>query len=276
MRATPVVGKAVIVGRAQCAGEVWLLNESRQLIRVTPSETPPTVTVYEVRGLSRDDRPWGLACLSDHSLWTLARPRALARLTRNGHVAERVTLLVPWIALFGAGDRVLFEPAPPLVASPVLATALPRLSGNGRPWPGLITQPTGTRAELLGRNLVACGLVSGSAVPCWFAGDTHVVLSDGIRSDRFSFASMRSADVDTSAPLRDIAFVGQGRIWLLPTSSRAERGQHAATHILLATPAGSETGRLALESPARLLLAASETRCLLLTVRGELLEVTAP
>jgi hypothetical protein len=224
--------------------------------------------------LDRNDRPWGLACLGGNTLWTLAAPRALARIARDGSVAERLELPVPWIALYGTGDRLLFEPAPPLIASPVLAVAVPRRIEDARPWPGLITQATSTRTDFLGRNLVACGLAHGPAVPCWFAGETKVVLSDGVHVDRFSFPSIRAGDVDKAAPLRDVAFVGAGRVWLLPTSSHVNRGQRGGDRIQLATRAGAEIASLTLEWPARLMIAASDTTCLLLNVRGELVEVT--
>ena len=161
-------------------------------------------------------------------------------------------------------------------ASPVLAFGLPRRLQEARPWPGLIAQATSTRAELFTRNLVTCGLTTRSAVPCWFAGDTQVVLSDGSRVDRYAFPSIRAADVDGAAPLRDAAFVGADRVWLLPTSLRRHDGRQAAGRIILATTTGREISRLTLDPPVRLMLAATSSSCLLLTMRGELMEVSGP
>lgn len=267
------VGTSLIVGRAQCADGVWLLNESRQLVQIALNRA---ISIHPVRGLDPQDQPWGLACPAGRTLWTLANPRTLARVAQDGAVVERLSLQVPRIALFGVGDYLLFEPVPPKPASPVLAFGLPRRPQEARPWPGLIAQATSTRAELFTKNLVTCGLTTRSAVPCWFAGDTQVVLSDGSRVDRYAFPSIRAADVDGAAPLRDAAFVGVDRLWLLPTSLRRHDGRQAAGRIILATTAGREISRLALDPPVRLMLAATSSSCLLLTVRGELMEVSGP
>ena len=74
-------------------------------------------------------------------------------------------------------------------------------------------------------------------------------------------------------PLRDIAFVERGRVWLLATSSRLFAGRRAGGRLLLATTEGREIARIDLDPPARLVLAATDTSCLLLTIRGDLIEV---
>lgn len=267
------VGASLIVGRAQCADGVWLLNESRQLIQIALDRK---ISIRPVRGLTAEDQPWGLACLAGRTLWTLANPRTLARVAQDGAVVERLPLQVPRIALFGIGDYLLFAPAPPMPASSALAFGPPHRLQEARPWPGLISQAASTRAELFTKNLVTCGLTTSSAVPCWFAEDTQVVMSDGPRVDRYAFPSIRAADVDGAAPLRDVALVGADRVWLLPTSLRRHDGRHAADRIILATTAGREISRLTLDSPVRLMLAATRSSCLLLTVRGELMEVVGP
>lgn len=269
--ASRTINDSVIVGRARCPDSRWLLNGARQLMEISPSNR--TVAIHPVRGLEREDQPWGLACLTDQTLWMLTTPRTLARVGRDGAIVERLSLPAPWIELFGAGDRLLFERMPPVIASPVLATSRPRSPQASRPWPGLLARTAAARADVLATNLVSCGLANGPTVPCWFPSDTQVVLSDGTQIRRHSFPWIRAADVDPAAPLRDVAFVERGRVWLLATSSRLYQGRRAGGRLLLATTEGREIARIDLDPPARLVLAATDTSCLLLTVRGDLVEV---
>jgi hypothetical protein len=110
-------------------------------------------------------------------------------------------------------------------------------------------------------------------VPCWFPAELQIVSSDGAQVQRHSFPWIQDADVDPASPLRDAAFVERGRVWLLANSSRPYQGRRAGGRLLLATTVGREISRINLVPPARLLLACTDVSCLLLTVRGDLMQV---
>lgn len=265
-----LVPDSVIVGRADCAGVVWLMNEDHQLVGIDV-KTRET-TVRQLRGLRAGDRPWGLACVAAGALWTLADPRALARVGFDGRIEERVTLQVPRIALFGAGDRLLFEPLPPLAGVAVLATSPPRRPLDVRLWPGLLARNATDPGRLLTDNLVNCGLARESFIPCWFSDDTRVTISDGLTFERRSFPSLRGPGV--TAPIRDVAFPTRQRVWLLATARDRLRGRLVGGQLVLAVSDGREIARLNLNPPARLILAATDRTCLLLTVGGDLQEIS--
>src|SRR5262249_40391757 len=81
------VPASTIVGRSVCGDTAWLLTDWPELISVSIPQR--TTVVREVAGIKASDQPWGLACLTDASLWTLVNPRTLARLTPGGVVQER-------------------------------------------------------------------------------------------------------------------------------------------------------------------------------------------
>src|SRR5438046_2869297 len=81
---------SLIVGRAVCSHGTWLLTEHRDLILVT--HPARQVTVQRLEGLRTNDRLWGLACLTDGTLWLLAMPCVLIRIGAEGVVRERVGL----------------------------------------------------------------------------------------------------------------------------------------------------------------------------------------
>jgi hypothetical protein len=90
-----------------------------------------------------------------------------------------------------------------------------------------------------------------------------------------AFAGLRSSRVDQTAPIWDVALARSERLWLLATVTAKESavGRRAGGRLILLNPRNVEEDSLELDPPARLILSASDTRCLMLTVRGELLEV---
>lgn len=276
-----LVPQGVIVGRAACSSDeppgslrtVWLLNESHQLIEISPAAR--TVTVHAVRGLRSDDAPWGLACLTDQTLWTLVTPGTLGRIAYDGLVAERVSLQVPSIALFGAGTRLLLETLPLAAASAVFTTRSPHRPSEGRPWPGLMVRSGPQPANVLKRNIVNCGLAEGSAIPCWFPGEARVSVSDGTHADERLLSWLRGTTIDSSAPLRDVAVFGD-RWWLLTGSPQLVVSRRVGGPLVLATARGSELGRIEVSPPPRIILGATDSICLLLNTQGEVWEVDQP
>jgi len=265
------MASSLIVGRAVCAHGTWLLTEHPDLIVITAPARQ--VTVRRVEGLRANDRPWGLACLADGTLWSLASPRVLIRIGADGVVRERVDLRFPRVALFGWTDRLLFIDLPMLVAKPLLSTAIPRARGESMPWPRFLGRATETRADLFARNLVNCGIGNGRHLPCWFADDRRVIVSDGASASSISFAALSARDVVAATPIWDLAMGGADTLWLL-ASSRGSAGAAVSGGRLVKTDGrGTELASLALVSPARMIVAATDTTCVLLTLDGRLMEV---
>jgi hypothetical protein len=265
-------GESTIVGRATCGPLVWLLNDARALVAVSPDTR--TTVVRALQGLRAEEKPWGLGCSDEGHLWTLATPRTIARLTPHGVVAERVDLAAPFIGLFGEGGGLLLAPVPPSVGGPVLVLKHPNRPRFGRPWPALRARAAPHGTSLLARNLVRCGLGADRAIPCWFTDSADVVVADPGRTLASHSVPVRGADVDATAPLRDFAFAGRDRAWILATGARLHAGRSTGRRLLLAALDGRELGRVDLDPPGRLLLAASARSCLVLTVTGDILEVT--
>lgn len=267
-----VIPEAIIVGRAVCGGTTWLLTEQPQLLRVVIATR--VVTRYSIQGFLPDDKTWGLACLEDRSLWTLATPHALARLSPEGRVLERQTFRFPRLALFGAGQRLLIQQLPTVAASPVLATVSPRRPDDVRPWPGLLGRAGTPREQQLESNLVNCGIATGAAVPCWFVNEGKISVSDGGPARVRPIPALRSSALDQSAPIWDVALLANGRLWVLATITDPKTGKRSGGRLILVNDRSIEGARIDLSPPARLILSATESGVLLVGARGELMEVT--
>ena len=264
-----LVPGALIVGRATCRGTTWLLTETAKLVEIADADW--TVIVRPIRGLGSSDKIWGLACMSDGTLWTLPSPGTVARLDRSGAIVERIRVPLPRVALFAAGDRLLFQQLPILPRVAALATSPPRQPTTSRIWPGLIGRDAKRREDQIARNLVNCGLPRGPSVPCWFVDDPHFTISDGTSvSTVLSPAS--TLPVNRAAPIRDVALTSAGWYWLLATSGDG-RVPPAGARLFRAREGSSEQLSLGLAPLARLLLSVTESRCLLLTLTGSIIEV---
>ena len=269
--AGPPLPSSLIVGRAVCAGTTWLLTDRPVLIAVTHDRR--AVTVRPVRGLQPADRPWGLACLTDGTLWTLATSRALVRLAPEAIARERIELRWPRLVLFGWLDRVLFAQLPLPIARPILASSPPRDTGEPAPWPKFFGRAAEARSDLLARNLINCGIGRQRHLPCWFADDRRVTVSDGASARSISFAALYGADVDASAPIWDLAIGGGDTLWLLVTAVAPSRGHKAGGRLVKTNREGVEQSSLQLPTAARTILSATDTTCVVLTVEGTLMEV---
>lgn len=262
-----------IVGRGVCGDTAWLLTDWPHLISV--SWTRPSVVVRAISSVKVSDQPWGLACLADASLWTLINARTLARLTPDGVVRERVALPMPRLELFGWLDRVLFLPLPMPVRQPLLATSAPRQTVS-TPWPGFLGRDGPSRTTVLARNLVNCGVGHLRNLPCWFADERRATISDGTKSRTVEFRALEEPDVDPEMPIWDIALAGGDTLWLLVNTKGQPGARRAGGRLVKSDSRGHRHAELRMSSGARLILGASESRCLLLTVYGTLLEVLAP
>jgi hypothetical protein len=100
-------------------------------------------------------------------------------------------------------------------------------------------------------------------------------VSDGAVLRSLTLAALRSAAVDQTLPIWDAALLESGGMWVLATSVRPWNGVRAGGRLLRVDRSGVERGQIELQPLARVILAATETACTLLTVRGELMEVIA-
>ena len=269
-----VAPSRLIVGRAACSGGggTWLLTEQPALVEISLANR--TAMARTVRGLKPDDRPLGLACLADGTLWTLASPRTVARLGQDGRVLERVDFTWPRVSLFAIGDRLLFQQLPTVVAAPILAATPPRRPLDVQSWPGLLGRATASPTDQLSQNLVNCGIGTATSLPCWFANDAGITVSDGKTARRQTFPALQSSTVDRTLPIRDVAITANGRIWVLATAPESVTARRAGGRLIQTDREGSRLGEIDLDPPARVLLSATDARCVLLSVRGELVEVT--
>jgi hypothetical protein len=249
------------------------LTDRPELVRV--AHAPVAVTGRAVTGLRPADKPWGLACLSDGSLWTLAASRVLARMTAEGVVHERVTLQFPRLAIFGWTDRLLFLQLPLPIAKPILATGLPRAVGSSQPWPRFFGRAAESRTDLIARNLVSCGIGRERDLPCWFADDKRITISDGTGFTSTSFAALYEGPLDAAAPIWDVALGSRDTRWLLVSAAMPVAGHKVGGRLVKATADGRTEASLELNPPARTILHADSARCTLLTVDGRLMEVVS-
>lgn len=260
----------VVVGRAVCSASTSLLTESRQLVEVRNGGAVATV---KVSGFAPSDRPWGLACLADGTLWTMATARTMARIDETGQIRRRIDVQLPRVALFAAGDRLLFQQLPIVQGTAALMTSPPQQPYAVRSWPGLVVQGARTRENELAQNLAICGVALGTSVPCWFIRAMQFTVSNGTASRTVDVPPLRSMPVDRETPIRDVALASSEYFWLLAGGPDAERGRTAGVRLFRLRERTSEALSLELKPAARIVLRATESQCLLLLVDGSVIEV---
>jgi hypothetical protein len=273
---TGAIGQNVIVGRARCSYETWLLTDQPTLTRMSMDSL--TVSSVPLRGLRAGEKPWGLACLPERELWTLVTHQDLARLTPDGRVVERVHLDHPRLGLYTAGARILLQHAPAGTGGPLLAAGLPRKPSAFAHWPALVGQPATTQDQQVRANLVNCGIGVAAYVPCWLAGQPRLAISDGTvahtKVQELSF--VRAGPVDPAAPIWDVALTESWRVWVLASAQAGSDGRRAGGRLTKSNRQGTGEGFIDLNPSARLILWAEDDRCVLLSATGQLLEVFSP
>jgi hypothetical protein len=273
-----LLSNRLIVGHAACGRSSFILTQA-ELVEVPFPTWPPAQPsavqpiVHPLRRLAAGDKLWGLACLADGSLWTLAAPHTVARIGRDGALGERVDVLLPRTLLFGAGEELVVQQMPIVAGAPVLMTTPARRPERVRPWPGLIARDAGDRERLITRNLVSCGLALGGWLPCWFPEESWFAVSDGSTSRSIAWPQLNAPGLDRSAPIWDVALTAEHRYWLVATG--ASQGRRAGGRLYRAREGGSETEFLDLVPAVRIIVSAGPSRCLLLSVAGTLVEVMA-
>jgi hypothetical protein len=262
---------ASVVGRAACGDTTWLLTNALQLVELSVPRR--VVAVHPTDGLSAKDRIWGLACLQDGSLWTLESAHSLAQLTPSGRVQRRIDIRQPWVNLFGVRQQVVFQQLPTPVAAPLLATASTSNIAQVRPWVGLQGRPADSGSTSVARNLVNCGIAAISMLPCWFADDRRIVLSDGTTVRHLTVRGLIDGTFDRQLPIWDAAATKADTLWVLLTSARSANGRRAADVVLKLASSGAVLARIELKTAARLIVSATDDRCVVLLADGDIAEV---
>jgi len=270
-----LISNQVITGRAVCGGTTWLLTDAPELTVVSAQPAYSSVSV-SLRGLQKDEKPWGLACLPNNELWTLASHDVLARLEPDGRVAERVRLDGPRLGIFSTGQRLLLQHPPTAKTQPLLSIGLPRKLSGFAPWPSPLSQPTSSRAALLKANLVNCGIGADGYVPCWLVAETRLAISDGSTSHTtiHDLDFVRAGPVNDEVPIWDVALAGASRVWVLASARGAPDGRRLGGRLTKSDRHRAASRFVDVSPPPRLILWAGEDRCVLLSSTGQLLEVS--
>jgi len=271
-----VIGQQVIVGRAHCVGATWLLTERLELTRVSADSHATSTSL--LRGLREGEKPWGLACLSRSQLWTLVTHDALAQITADGQIIGRVRLDRPRLGIYSAGERLLLQQPPAGIGGPLLSAGLPASVRAFTEWPAPISQYARSPDEQLRANLVSCGIGVSGYVPCWLTNQTRLVIGDGTHAHTTEreLRFLRAAGFDEAAPIWDVALAGASRVWVLASARPGPEGRRVGGRLTRSNRRAEDEGNIDLNPPARLILWATDERCVLLSATGQLLEVLAP
>lgn len=276
--ATSLTLDHVIVGRASCGLSTWLLTDEPALFELKPSNASPLST--PVRGFSRAEHPWGLACVANE-LWTLADYRTLARLSSSGDVMLRTKLRQPRLNVFGAGNLLLLQQPPTAADRPLLEAVRPADVNDvnrTQPWQGPIALRTAAQKTDVPSGLVACGLGYQTWLPCWIATQTRITVSDGVvaRTAVVQPQFLAETALDSRTPLWDVAVTASSGLWILTSAISVETGRHVGARLTRSNLRGESLGSVELKPRARLIVRASDRAATVLTAAGTVVEVMAP
>ena len=278
----PVIGNEIIAGRTDegTGRPVLMLVAERDLVSIDVEHRSTTR-----RGLALADASscWGLARLSDGSLWTIRDWKTLREISPAGDTLRELPLGGAQAALFGAGDRLLFQRAEFVAPDQALTAARP---GDDRhePWSTLQTRPYKlARTSVAALNLVTCGPTRAEERACWFPDDPAVALIDPSGSTRrlelagiphIAPEILLTSD-NPARPVRDAFVDRSGGVWIISAGTPVEGTQPSPGGWLLAhfAPAGAPLERLNLSEPARLILETDTRHIVLLMGSGYVAEV---
>ena len=272
---TPLTLDHVIVGRARCGASTWVLIDAPALVEVTAAAQSPPIA--PVRGFSPNEHPWGLACVADSELWTLADYRTLARLSFSGEIIRRTKLRQPRLNVFGVGELLVLQQPPAALDVPLLAAARLADVNRTRPWPGPTALPQAATKVDVPSGLVACGLGYQTWLPCWIASQPRIIVSDGAPTRTTVVQPQFLADtaLDRGAPVWDVA-IAPSVLWVLTSAVSLEAGRRVGARITKTTRRGESLGSIELRPRGRLIVSATDRAVLVLTAAGTVVEVAAP
>ena len=278
----PVIGNEIIAGRAdEGAGRpVLVLVAERDLVSI---DVEHRTTTRRALALADSSTCWGLARLTDGSVWTIRDWKTLRQISLAGDTVREFPLGGAHAALFGAGDRLLFQRAEFVAPDQALTAARP---GDNRfePWSTLQTRPYKlARTSVAALNLVTCGPSRAEERACWFPDDPAVALIDMTgRTRRLELAGIPHVAPEVlltsdnpARPVRDAFVDRSGAVWVISAGTPIEGAHPSPGGWLLAhfAPAGTPLERIDLSEPARLILEADTRRVVLLLGSGYVAEV---
>jgi hypothetical protein len=279
----PVVGPEIISGHVVDDDERVVLMAGSTLVTIDVKERAHRSNLLRLP--PREDC-WGLAKLSDGTLWTLMGWSTAAQISAGGAIERTIELPVAHLGLFGAGDRLVYQQARLPSGTPALLAGRPG-DASRSPWSALVTRSfdglaTGAAAAL---NLVACGVTRADEIPCWFPDDTVVSLiaEDGA-TRRVELTGLARVAPETlinakspPRPIRDVYVEGDGTMWVISSGKTPAGGSIAPGGWILAQYGrrGEAIDCRLLPEPARLILHVERGQAVVLTGRGMVAEVEA-
>jgi hypothetical protein len=276
----PVISQQVIAGREEEPNLVMLLTD-RRIVRVDLDEQRAWSTAIQV---DAGERCWGLARLTDGSLWTLKGRNAAVRIEPDGRVSRVIPLSEPHAGLFAVGDRLVYQRAVATAPEPALRAATP--GGDQTTWSGLRVRsfPGLDRAQASALSLVACGLTRVPERACWFPDEAAVALvaPDG-QTRRLELPGLTAVAPEVlltaenpPRPVRDAYVDDRRRIWVLSSGEPRDGSAEPGGWILARYgPDGAPDGQARLAEPARLILRVETRRVIVLAGSGHVSEIAS-
>jgi hypothetical protein len=277
----PVIAQEVITGRADLDREVALVANGTELLAIDLQKRSARRATIQV---PPGKECWGLARLSDGSLWTLEDRHTAIRVDDRGAVLARLPLAGPHFGLFAAGDRLAYQEANFTPPGPALYVS-GSIEASRAPWTAITTRafPSLARASVAALNLLTCGETQSAERACWFPdepavslvqpdGGTRRVVLQGIA------AAVPEQLLTSNAPRRPVrdAYVDARRdLWILSSGAPPEGTSDLPGGWLLAKYAfdGTPRGMTRLPEAARLVLAADPAHITLLLTNGHVAEI---
>lgn len=278
----PVIAQQTIRGREADDSKTLILVETT-IVQVDVRER--SVSVLSI-AVDPGETCWGLARLSDGSVWTLKGRNAVARIEPSGAVSRVIPLEEPHAGLFASGDRLILQRAVAPVSEPALRAARPE-GGAPEVWSDLTVRsfPGMARAQASALSLVACGRSAVAERPCWYPDEAAVslVAPDG-RTRRVALAGLVSVAPEVlltaenpPRPVRDAYVDEQRRIWILSSGDPPQAPtEHPGGWVLARYRAdGAPDGRVRFAEPVRLILGIEPGRAIVLAGSGHVSEVAS-
>lgn len=282
VRFGPVVSPTIIVGHMSAGSEAWIMTGADSLVHVNLEDG--RCTTRKVEPLAPGEHPWGLAQIADGTMWTLLNRSVLSQVSPQGQVLRRIALAHPHVGVFGGGRDLLYQvmsfdpPADAIVSGPPG-------EADRRPWGRMRTRAMPlARAAVAALNLVSCGQATNGTIPCWFPDEAAVTLTDAAGVSRelrleglpAVAPEILLASENPRRPVRDVLVSPGGFLWVLGSGAppRGELVERPGGWLLARySGAGVLLHRMQLPEPARLLLAAADDWCLMLSATGHVIEV---
>lgn len=280
----PVVGEQEpIGGRVEDgSGRIILLAKGNALVAIDIDGR----RVSRVPLAMSDAKCWGLARLTNGSLWTLKDRNTLAEIDAGGRLIRQISLAAPHLGLFSSGSDLLYEETGISLPAPALRAGPPAPRGAA-PWGGVMMRPfpgftPGIRMAL---NVLKCGIGQRGELPCWFPDEAAVSLIDARGHARrveltglYRVSPEALVSSETPArPIRDVFIDETNVIWVLSSGRPSEAATDLPGGWVIARyrANGEMIDQRRLREPVREILRAGSDRAIVLTGAGMVAELAS-